>query len=165
MNGGFKIHEASWRRVELALRNVAEKVPQHAARTVRRAAARIVKRARNYVPEEEGDLMNSIRIEAELGVGRRLQIRVVAGGQEVIKANGRFVNLDQYAAIIHEHYEAILASGPEGGPSKRTLEKMERFPGKVGSGFLTRAAEEEGEALNRACREAVADIIKTEFPT
>ena len=53
------------------------------------------------------------------------------------------VNLDQYALIIHEKHESYKLG-------QRTLAKMARPNGsKVGSHFLSRAAEEEEEKLRK----------------
>lgn len=158
MKGSFLVDAASWSRVELGLKNIAYSVPNHAARTMRRAAERIVKKARDYAPEDTAALVNSIRVEESRGARGRLELRLIVGGGEPVSVNGRMVNLDQYAAIVHEAYENMLVYGP----GERTLEKMARFPGKVGSGFLTRAAEEETPALDYALIEGVRSIIKSE---
>lgn len=156
MKARLKIDAASWSRVEQGLRNVAQNVPSHAARTMRRLAARIVMKAQNYVPEDTAALKDSIRVVESKGVRGRLQLDVIVGGQTV-ERDGRLVDLDQYAAIIHEAYELMLVYGP----GERTLEKMEQFPGKVGSGFLTRAAEEESKTLQHSMIEAVTKAIKS----
>lgn len=157
MKAGFNLNDASWSRVEVAFKNIAAKVPAHAARTMRRAAQRIVNLAQIYVPEDEALLRDSIRLEASK-VNRRLHIKVVVGGQQVINAAGRVINLDQYAAIIHERYDEFK-------PGKRTQEKRLAHPGAhIGERFLTRAADDESAATERAMREAVTEIIKTELP-
>lgn len=158
MRAKFKINEASWSRVEFGLRNVAAKVPDHAARAMRSVSNRIVEKAKNYVPEDEELLKNSIRIEAFRGGRGRLEIRIIVGGTTAVKQNGKVISLDQYAAIIHEHYEDMLVNGP----GDKTEEKMQRFPGKVGSGFLTRAADEEAVTLQRIIIDAVKSVIKSE---
>lgn len=155
MKAGFEIDELSFRRVEVGLKNIAEKVPSHASRAMRRAAQRIVNRAKIYVPEDTEALKNSIRLEAQRGVRGRLEINVIAGGLEVINIKGRMVNLDQYAAIIHEAYEDM-------NPGEKSIAKMELYPGKVGSGFLTRAAEDERETLSRNVIEDITRLIKSE---
>jgi hypothetical protein len=156
MNGGFKLNYASWSRVVTGLHNIGTHVPENARKTMRRAAERIVRRAKLYVPEETGVLMNSIRLESSYGFRGRLQINVVAGGQEEIMRNGRMINLDQYAAIIHEHYDHME-------PGDRTKQKMAENPGVlIGAGFLKRASEEEQPTLNRDMIAAVTKTIKSE---
>ncbi|NKX37870.1 hypothetical protein HGG70_08085 [Rhodobacteraceae bacterium R_SAG4] len=118
----------------------------------------MIEKARNYAPEDNAALVNSIRVEESKGARGRLELRLVVGGQGDVMVGGRQVNLDQYAAIVHEAYENMLVYGP----GDRTLEKMAQFPGKVGSGFLTRAAEEEAPSLDRALIEAVRSVIKSE---
>jgi len=145
-------------RVLLALRNVADRVPANARKTLRRTADRIVKVAKDYVPEDTSALMNSIRAEYTYADRGRLQVSIVVGGQAEVLVRGRLVNLDQYATIIHEHYEDMLVYGP----GERTEEKMARFPGKVGSKFLTRAYEENRALLDRDLITTPQDIIRQE---
>ena len=63
-------------------------------------------------------------------------------------------NIDQYATIIHENYEQFK-------PGEKTLAKMAANPGKVGSHFLTRAAMDNEEPLNRNLIEAVTHILSS----
>lgn len=160
MKGSLKVHAPSWSRVQLALKNFAVRVPDHAARTMRLVAARIEKKAKDYAPEDTKALVNSIHVETVRGVRGRLELRIIVGGSgEMVELpDGRRFAVDQYAAIIHEHYEDMLVYGP----GDRTLEKMEQFPGKVGSGFLTRAAEEEAARMNHSLIVGIKDIIKSE---
>lgn len=151
----MNLDELAYRRVQMGLKNIAEKVPSHASRAMRRAAMRIVNRAKLYVPEDTEALKDSIRLEAARGARGRLEINVIVGGMEVINVRGRQVNLDQYAAIIHEAYDSME-------PGKKTLEKMELYPGKVGAGFLTRAAEDERETLSRNMIEEITRLIQSE---
>jgi hypothetical protein len=156
MNGAFKVDELSFRRVEVGLKNIGERVPNHASRAMRRAANRIVKKARIFVPEDTQALKDSIRVETSRGVRGRLMVSVIAGGQEVITIKGRQVNLDQYAAIIHEAYSEMT-------PGEETLKKMELHPGvHIGEGFLSRASDEEGDVLRQNMIEDFTKIIKSE---
>jgi hypothetical protein len=156
MNARFKINDASWSRVVTGLHNLASRVPENARKTMRRAAERIVQKAKLYVPEETGLLMESIRLESSYGARGRLQINVVAGGPQQIMRKGRMITLDQYAAIIHEHFDEME-------PGDRTLEKQALNPGlDIGSGFLSRAAQEEQTKLGRDMIAAVTTTIKTE---
>lgn len=156
MKAGFEVDDLSFRRVEVGLRNIADRVPSHASRAMRRAAIRIMNRAKIYVPEDTEALKDSIRVEAQRGARGRLEINVIAGGLDVINANGRLVSLDQYAAIIHEAYESM-------NPGPKTVVKMEEYPNAhIGSGFLTRAAEDERETLSRNVIEDITRLIKSE---
>ena len=153
MKAEFVLNDVTFSHVVTSLENIARKVPDNARKTMRRAAERIVRQAKLYVPEDTGTLMNSIRLESSYGVRGRLQINVVAGGAGYATPKGR--PLDQYAAIIHELYDE-LAPGP------RTLEKMAANPGKVGARFLSRAAQEEEGAIQDHMIEAITQVIKSE---
>lgn len=155
MNAHIRVDDFSFNSVVTGLHNIGIKVPENARKTMRRAAERIVINAKIYVPEDTGALMNSIRLESSYGTRGRLQINVVAGGQEVINANGRMVNLDQYAAIIHETFNEMNAG-------TRTLQKMAANPGKVGARFLSRAAAEEEGRLQNDMVVAITQTIKSE---
>lgn len=142
--------------VQMQLTNIARRVPQHAARTMQRSAARIVKIAKIMVPEDTGALMDSIRIERSVQSDRRLYINVIAGNQIITLPNGDQIDLNQYALIIHENYESM-------NPGARTLDKMAEYPQyKIGSGFLTRAAEMEQPVLEKSMINAVKQIITEE---
>jgi hypothetical protein len=158
MEAKINLDQFSYSRVVTGLRNIADKVPENARKTMRRAAERIVKKAKLYVPEDSGALMESIRLEASYGTRGRLQINVVVGGEGSVTVSGREISLDRYAAIIHEAYESMLVYGP----GERTLEKMAANPGKVGSRFLTRAAAEEETILQRDMVQSITDTIKSE---
>lgn len=141
-----------------SLRNKAERVTDAARAQMHRSAAKIVDEAKINVPEDDRLLKNSIRIEKTYGARGRLQIDIVAGGQTVTNPDGRDVELDQYASLVHEDYEGSVAY--VNGPSKRTLRKMQAYPGRVGSKFLSRAAEAEEEKLERNTIEAITEITK-----
>ncbi len=114
--------------VAIGLRHAAQKVSDAARKQMHRSADKIVSEAKINTPVDEGNLEASIRKEISYDDKRRLQITVVAGGE----VNG--VNVDQYAVIIHEHYESMK-------PGPKTLEKMAKYPDHViGSKFLERAA-------------------------
>lgn len=140
----------------MLLRNYAKEIPDHAARTMQRAANRIVKNAKNYVPEDTGDLMNSIRIEKSRGARGRTQVDVIVGNME---GKVREVDLNHYAALVHESYELWAKK-----PSDKTKAKMARFPGKVGSGFLTRAASEEEAVLASKMITEIQRLIRPGTP-
>lgn len=136
--------------VRIALNSFGRRVHEGARGAMRRSGPRIVERARLFVPEDTEALKNSIRIEKVYGDRGRLQLQVVAGDATVIEANGREINLDSYAAIIHEAYGLMQ-------PGERTLQKMRDNPGvHIGEQFLTRAAEQEAETL----REKIVEIIR-----
>jgi hypothetical protein len=135
MNVGMKVDVSS---VMLQLRNIAEKVPDKARKTMHRAADRIVKEAKLNAPVDDGELEDSIRKEIEYERRGRLKIDIVMGGWV------RGVNVDRYAVIIHENYEGMLKHGP----GKNTLAKMAANPGRfIGSKFLTRAGDKEKDKL------------------
>lgn len=138
--------------VSVALRHMAERVINGSKQQMERSGKKIVENAKNYCPEDKGNLVESIRMVKTYELNNRKQIIIIAGGV----VNG--VNVDQYAALIHEHYESILYGKDGKGPSDKTKEKMARFPGKVGSGFLTRAADEVEPRL----RETLIALVKSQ---
>jgi hypothetical protein len=152
MRLGFKI--TGLNAVKMQLRSIGAGVPDTARKQMHRAAARIMKRAKLYVPVDEGHLENSIRIEKSYGARGRLQIDVTAGNQMAMTAGGRVIDLNQYAWIIHERYSGM-------NPGDNTLDKMAKNPGVIiGEGFLTRAADEEIPALERNLVDAITMIIE-----
>ena len=152
MKGSIKV--TGLNAVRSMLRSVGTRVPDTVRGQMKRSAARIVKKARLYVPEDESSLKNSIRIEKTYGDRGRLEIDIVVGDMTVIKYGSRIVDLNQYAAIIHERYEAM-------NPGKGTLRKRSANPGiYIGEGFLTRAAEEEEGPLERNIVQAITSIIQ-----
>lgn len=155
-----KITAKGFGEVRAMLRNMAERVPDIARAHFKRAAARIVKQAKINVPEDEGHLMNSIRIEKTYGDRGRLQIDIIAGGQTVTTHKGREVDLDQYAILVHEAYETEVAPY---GPGENTSAKMAAHPEAViGSGFLRRAVDEEERRIARVMGAAITEAIEKE---
>jgi hypothetical protein len=165
MIGSLSIDKRSWDRVQVGLKNLPTTLNSHAARTLARLTSRIVKRAQNYAPEDTGAMVSSIEM-SKVRVGRRVAFTITLGGNGQVVIGDRTIPVGQYASIIHERYEDIIrdqhASGRKGGPSEKTLEKMARFPGKVGSGFLTRAAEEEEAIMPSDLIAMVKEVIKME---
>jgi hypothetical protein len=131
--------------VILQLRNLAETVPDKARKTLHRGADEIVKLAKLQAPVDKHNLEDSIHKEVKYEDNRRLAIDVVAGGE----VNG--VDVDQYAAMIHEHYSSMK-------PGKNTIAKMAANPGViVGEKFLERAYEKIEEKLNK---DMIFDVSK-----
>ena len=122
------------------LRNTADRVKDAARKLMHRSAARIVAQAKINAPRDKWNLEESIRIERSyVGPFGRLQIRIIAGGM----VNG--VNVDDYAALVHEHYDYVTRVN---GPGEGTREKMAEYPqATIGGKFLSRAAEQEDEKL------------------
>jgi hypothetical protein len=140
--------------VKMLLRSVGEKVPETARKQMHRSAARIVERAKLYVPEDTEALKNSIRIEKSYGERGRLQIDVIAGDATVFNAAGREIDLNQYAWIIHERYRDMQ-------PGEKTLEKRAANPeAYIGEKFLARASAEEQPKLERNIIDDTTKIIK-----
>jgi len=145
--------------VRLELRQIGERAVSHAARQMREISEKIAKRAKEYVSEDSEALKESIRaVEDRKGIRGRLQIDVIAGGKTADRdaehAYQVDVDLDQYAWIIHENYEAMK-------PGKKTVAKMERVGrDKVGSGFIRRAAGDERENLRKQLFDGFRMIIE-----
>lgn len=151
---GGRITQRGAGRVELMFRQFAVKVPDTARAQMKRSAQAVVNLAQIMVPEDEGSLRDSIRIERTYGSRGRLQIQIVVGNQTVIKYGSQVVSLDQYALIIHENYESMR-------PGKNTLAKMSANPGvKIGSQFLFRALKKVEEGLARAMIVAIEKTIR-----
>lgn len=146
--------------VQSMFRSIGERVPDAARGQMKRAADRVVKLAKLQTPEDTGDLANSIRIEKTYDNRRRLQIDIIAGNETVTKFSGQVVDLNEYAAMVHEAYETSIAPN---GPGPNTLAKMAANPGiKIGSGFLRRAFEKEDERLDAVMVSVVSKIVAQE---
>jgi hypothetical protein len=142
------------------LRNIAKRVPDVARGQMKRSASRVVDLAQKLVPEDEGHLRDSIRIVKSYGAHGRLQIDIIAGRKMVTRANGRPVNLDQYALLVHEAYETAVAPN---GPGPGTRAKMAANPMlQIGSGFLFRAMQTEAESFERVMVQVINRVIAEE---
>jgi hypothetical protein len=138
--------------IKAKLRNIAQKVPDHAARTMRQGAENIVVMAKLQCPHDKGALEDSIHAEEMINEGnKRLAIDIVAGG--VVDG----VDVDQYAVQIHEHYEDVK-------PGPNTLAKMAANPGVViGSKFIDRAVDNSEAPLIAKMIEATVQVIREEL--
>ncbi|WP_425284348.1 HK97 gp10 family phage protein [Ancylobacter rudongensis] len=143
----------------LRLRNIADTVPSTARKQMTRSAERIVKVAKILVPRDTGLLEESIRIEKSYGTRGRLQIDIVAGGTgEVLRGDG-YITLDQYASVVHEHYEDWVIRTNGMGPN--TLAKQAANPEHViGSKFLERAAVAEEPKLERNIIQSILQVTE-----
>ena len=153
MKIGMRVTGADRARVEL--RHNADRVRDNARGFMRRSADRIVEEAKILAPRDLYNLEEAIHIEKDYGTSGRLEIDIVAGGT----VNG--VNVDEYAAIIHENYEQIIVE--DGNPERRqgTKEKQMQHPDKViGSKFLERAAKAEEKGLAQRMLTAVLAGIR-----
>lgn len=140
--------------VAAQLRNLAERVPNGARQQFKRSAERIVEEAKLNVPVDDGLLEDSIRILRTTGTRGRMQIDIVVGDQTVINPDGRSIDLDQYAWIIHENYSQYM-------PGKKTVAKRLMNPDRhIGEGFLSRAVEDEQPKLERYTIRLIERIIR-----
>lgn len=136
--------------VALKLRNVAQKVPANGRKVMHSSSKTIVKEAKINCPRDDAELEDSIHIEKEYGERGRLQIDIVAGGEV------RGVDVDAYAALIHEDYESMR-------PGPNTILKRAAHPDHiVGGKFLTRAADAEEPKLQKAMIASVLETAKEE---
>jgi hypothetical protein len=161
------------------LRSIGEKVPDAARGAMRRAAERIVENARNWAPEDFGNLADSIHIVRDYGARGRLEIDIdiIPTGRETTgprgpalqsfagsdrkRAQPRRIDVLQYALLVHENYETHVAY--VNGPGKGTQAKMAKYGAtNVGSGFLKRAAAQERETLTKYLIATVDQIIERE---
>jgi len=143
---------SGFEEVIVGLRNAADRVEDGARKQMHRSADKIVKEAQINAPEDTGALVASIHKEVDYerrdagGHGGRLKISVVAGGE----VNG--VNVNAYVARIHELYDE-MGTGP------RTKLKMEKYPGRVGAHFLTRAA----DMVEKRLEEVMIEVVRNEW--
>lgn len=144
-------------RVRLSLRNIAERVPDGARKQMHRSAEEILRVAKIQVPVDTYNLENAIKILASYGFRGRLQIEVgVEPSGDEVNRDGKPINVNDYAAIIHENYEQYE-------PGERTERKRARYPGYyIGSGYLTRAAENEEPKLEKQMIQTIQRIIHEE---
>lgn len=142
--------------VRRSLRNMAQTVPDGARSQMKRMAVRIVNLAMIYVPEDEGHLRDSIRVEKTYGTRGRLQIDIVAGDATVHTISGREIDLNSYARIIHENYSNM-------NPGEGTKKKRQAYPGKlIGERFLSRATAEEEKDAEVKIADAIQRAIDAE---
>lgn len=136
------------------IQSTGERVVEGARKVMHSAAARIVKRAKLYAPIDTGDLIEAIQAKKRyVGARGRLAYEIIADGEV---ASGR--NVSDYAAVVHEAYETQIAVN---GPGRNTQAKMDANPGVfIGSKFLERAHEEEGERLRPRLIEAITTVIR-----
>lgn len=112
-----------------AFRYCAEKVPDHARRTMQNVTDKIVILAKLQTPHDTGDLEDSIHKVVNRGERGRLEIDIVGGE-----------GLD-YAAEIDQNY-SHMGIGPG------TFAKMEANPGiDIGEDFIGRAVDFYAEKL------------------
>jgi uncharacterized protein YdaL len=140
-----------------SLRSFATRVPDGARKQMHKSADKIVAEAKLNAPVDVGNLERSIRILKDYQAGNgRLMIDIIAGAQEAISRGGTYMDVDQYAAIIHENYEQYT-------PGPRTLAKRAANPGRyIGSGFLTRAAADEEPKLQKQMIQTIETIIRSD---
>jgi hypothetical protein len=134
-------------QVMAQLRNAATKVPDNARKVMHRQADKIVELAKLMAPHDTGELEDAIHKEISYEGRGRLVIDIVCGGTI------RGVDVDRYAAEIHENYESMK-------PGVGTIAKRAANPGiYVGGKFLERALNESLPKLNKALIEGtMADI-------
>lgn len=131
----IKMHVTGANRLAAELRNVGERVVENARKTMNASALRVVKQAKINAPVDDHELEDSIHIEKTYADRGRLQIEIVAGG--IVRG----VDVDDYAAIIHEDYASMT-------PGPKTVEKRLQHPSAyIGEGFLERALQNENDKL------------------
>ena len=147
--------------VQGRLRHIGERVVDSARKMMHSSADKIVAQAKINAPVEKYRLEESIRKEVSYGHRGRLQIDIVVGGT----IDG--VNVDQYAAIIHERYEDIISDDPtdKNGYTRREATKIKQRAhpeSYVGGKFLDRAADPYKEKLRARMAEAITQVIEEE---
>ena len=129
----------------LQLRNTADRVSGTARKTMHRNADKIVELAQLQTPVDKHNLEQSIRKEVGYGARGRLEIDIVVGGF----VNG--VNVDHYAAEVHENYD-------DDNPGPNTEAKRNANPGvQIGHHYLERAVDKYRPKLQR---EMIEDVLR-----
>lgn len=154
----IKLKVTGGRAVVVELRNIAQRVTNAARLRMHRGAAKVVKEGQLNAPRDTYRLEESIHIEKTYGTRGRLQIDIVAGG--IVDG----VNVDDYAALMHEHYEEIISSDPtdEQGRARRegTIQKQAENPSRyIGGKYLERALEDTGKTLPGEIENDIDDAI------
>lgn len=115
--------------------HAGERVKDGARKAMHRVSDRIVKEAKLNCPVDKHNLEESIHAEKDYERNGRLTIKIVVGGT----VNG--VNVDAYAAEVHEHYESMH-------PGPGTIAKRIANPSRyVGEKFLERAVKDNEEYI------------------
>lgn len=146
----------------------AEKVPDGARKAMHRLADKVLKEARLNTPVDTFNLEKSIVKKVSYGGRGRLQIDIEVGGKMldgvVIDAKKnrnlskqqrkRRVNVDQYAAMIHENYSSMK-------PGDGTIAKRLANPGRyVGEKFLERALKDNKQPIYEGIFRAVMNSLR-----
>jgi HK97 gp10 family phage protein len=136
------------KELQAQLRYLSETVPENARKIMHRNADQIIKQAQINAPVDKHNLEKSIRKEVSYGFRGRLQIDIVVGGI----VNG--VNVDEYAALIHENYSSMT-------PGPGTLAKRQANPSAyVGEKFLERALRDQEDKLTKSMIGEILNIWK-----
>lgn len=149
------------RELKEALRHTGERVASTARKIMHSSADKIVEVAKIQAPRDKYNLEESIRKEVSYGERGRLQIDIKVGGT----VGG--VDVDEYAALVHENYNSMIEESEYDKYGKRrregTKEKQAQYPSYViGEKFLERAADPYREKLRQRVAEAVTVIVKEE---
>ncbi len=141
------MRESGCDQVMAMLRMAATKVPDNARKVMHREADKIVKLAKRMTPEDDAELMDAIHKEVSYETRGRLKIDIVVGG--VVRG----VNVDRYAAQIHENYES-MKPGPV-----TILKRQIEADVYVGEKFLERAVSESAPKLRKALIDGIMDGV------
>ena len=145
--------------VQVQLSNISRRVADNSRKVLGRKAEKIAGLASRMAPRDTAALEESIRVERGYESGRgRLYINVVAANKVVTLPNGRTVDLNDYALIIHETYGSM-------NPGPNTVAKQAADPSVlVGERFMTRAAEQVAPEVSADIYKVIAQIINEESP-
>lgn len=136
------------KELEARFRYAAQKVPDNARKLMHRRSDKIVREAKLNAPEDDRELVDSIRKEVTYSARGRLQVTVRVGG--IVRG----INVDLYVAEIHENYESYT-------PGPNTIAKRNANPGRyIGSRFLQRAVDAERKGLRESLIRVVVRTIE-----
>ena len=143
----IKMTETGCEGVIAMLRMAAQKVPDNARKVMHKEADKIVKLAKRMAPEDDAELMDAIHKEISYEARGRLKIDIVVGG--VVRG----VDVDKYAAEIHENY-ANMKPGPV-----TIIKRQIEADVYVGEKFLERAVRESAPKLRKALIDGIMDGV------
>lgn len=132
------------------LSNIGERSTRETLAALRAGGKAIVDRARQYVPEDYGNLESAIKQDEErTGINGRMEISVFVDGSTPAPERGPGVTVQDYALMLHEDPRFWTQLG------EKSREKAKRLGVRVGPKYLERAADELAPEIHRNVVEAL----------
>ncbi len=135
-----------------ALRRVEDRTNRRSRAAVRKYARRIAETAREYAPQDEGDLESAIRHDQEAR-GSRGRLVMHVGIDHDLLGPGYTTGGFDYAYEMHENYPYPVGGIPNplesGKPWLENSYRKQQQGKEVGGKFLERALDRHEDALRR----------------